>query len=210
MNPSLSPAGDRVAYTRAATSGDTCVWISSLAGGPPVRLTNSSCAGNEFAGAWSPDGTRFVYLHGDGSIMIAKTSGQATPVELRAKIIPSLPAWSPTGDWISFQDASGWNLISPDGKSTRSLGKIDTYHLAFSKDGNILYGIRNEGDHRFLFSLPIATGQMKTIGDVGTEFQPRTYVGPGFRFSVSPDGESILYATGTHQEGLWMLEGFAR
>ena len=82
--------------------------------------------------------------------------------------------------------------------------------MTFSKDGNTLYGIRAEGDHQYLFSLTIATGQMKTIGDMGSEFAPHSYLIPGVRFSVSPDGQSILYPTNSTKTGLWMLEGFAQ
>ena len=114
-------------------------------------------------------------------------------------------------DTVLHSSAPGtWALISPDGKDKRDLGKIATQHLTFSKDGKTLYGIRAEGDHQYLFSLTIATGQMKTIGDVGSEFAPRSYMNPGVRFSVSPDGQSILYPTFSTKTGLWMLEAFAQ
>jgi serine/threonine protein kinase len=211
FNPTLSPTADRVAFERVATDGEWVIWISSLAGGPPVRLTNTTITGDEYPASWSPDGGRIVYLQSTGgtfSLMICKTSGQATPVELRSHIGLLLPDWSPTGEWISFEDDSGWNLISPDGKSTRALGKIDTPHLTFSKDGRTLYGIRADGEHEYLFSLDIASSRMKTIGDVGTEFVPRSFLNPGVRFSLSPDGKSILYPTYSSKTSLWMLEGF--
>jgi Tol biopolymer transport system component len=210
MDPTLSPTGDRLAYTRIATNGEDAIWISSLAGGPPVRLTDTS--EQEMMASWSPDGGRIAYLQetkgGTVSIMICKTSGQAAPVELRSKAGGYLPDWSPTGEWISVYDDSGWNLISPDGKSTRALGKIETEHLTFSKDGQTLYGIRAEKDHQYLFSLSLTGNQMKTIGGVGTEFVPRSYLIPGIRFSLSPDGKSILYSSFSTKSSLWMLEGF--
>jgi len=140
--------------------------------------------------------------------MTCKTSGQAALVELHAKVGNYLPDWSPTGEWISFNDDSGWNLVSPDGKSTRALGKLHTQHLTFSKDGQTLYGIRAENDRQYLFSLSLTGSQMKIIGDVGTEFAPRSYLTPGVRFSLSPDGKSILYPTFSAKTSLWMLEGF--
>jgi Tol biopolymer transport system component len=210
MNPTLSPAGDRLAYEWLSTKGENDIWISSLAGAPPVRLTNTSEA--EVMASWSLDGGRIAYLQfskrGIVSIMICKTSGQAAPMDLRSKVLGLLPDWSPTGEWISFRDESGWNLISPDGKSTRALGKIETPHLTFSKDGQTLYGIRAEKDHQYLFSLSLAGNRMKTIGDVGTEFVPRSYLHPGIRFSLSPDGKSILYPSLSVKTSLWMLEGF--
>ena len=212
MNPALSPDGGRLAVMRIPPKGQGSIWITSVAGGSPVRLTNDDS--HEGMGVWSPDGARIVYRRfkeGTYSVMIAKTNGQATPVELVRTEGNLLPDWSPTGEWIVYPSASGtWALISPDGKNKRDLGKIATQHLTFSKDGKTLYGIRAEGDHQYLFSLTIATGQMKTIGDVGSEFAPRSYLNPGIRFSVSPDGQSILYPTSSTKTGLWMLEGFAQ
>ena len=92
----------------------------------------------------------------------------------------------------------------------RRISEAVARHLTFSKDGKMLYGIRAEGDHQYLFSLAIATSQMKTIGDVGSEFAPRSSPTPGIRFSVSPDGGSILYPTLRTKTGLWMLEGFEK
>ena len=209
-NPALSPAEDRVAYRRVAANAAGAIWISSVAGGPPVRLTNSRAL--EIMGSWSPDGSRMVYeqaIGGIRSLMICKTSGQATPVELRSHLVwgvgTNAPDWSPTGEWIIVED-DGWKLISPDGKSVRDLGKIATPHMTFSKDGQTLYGIHAEGEHEYLFSLSL-DGRMRTIGDVGAEFKPKRTVS-GARFSVAPDGKSILYATSSSQSSLWMLEGF--
>jgi Tol biopolymer transport system component len=210
MDPVLSPAEDRLAYAHGGIGAVSDIWISSVAGGPPVRLTNAT--GPERVGAWSPDGSRFVYnsaSDGRRSLMISKTSGQATPVELRPGVLGAISDWSPTGEWITFRDRSGWNLISPDGNSTRALGKINTPNLVFSKDGQMLYGIRGESDHQYLFSLTL-DGRMKTIGDVGAEFAPRSYLTLDIRFSIAPDGKSLLYPTWSTKTSLWMLEGFEK
>jgi eukaryotic-like serine/threonine-protein kinase len=61
-NPSLSPDGDRVIYPRLDRAGVAWLWISSLSGGAPVRLTNADTNVEEFGGSWSSDGSRFVYL----------------------------------------------------------------------------------------------------------------------------------------------------
>jgi eukaryotic-like serine/threonine-protein kinase len=212
-NTSLSPNGERIAYTHQSVAGDVSIWISSLSGGPPVRLTNSD-TDVEMVSSWSPDGGRMAYSrvkNGIRSVMICRTSGQATPVELiplNAGTTQGLPDWSPTGEWITFQDASGWHIISPDGKSTRSLGMIDTQHLVFSKDGKSLYGIRPEGAHQYLFSLDVSSNRMKTIGDVGSDFAPGTFLNNSLRFSLAPDGQSILYSSVSNRNSLWMLEGF--
>jgi Tol biopolymer transport system component len=209
--PTLSPDGTRVIYERVDTSNDNKLWISSVSGGPPVRLTNSSAI--EFGGAWSPDGGRFAHLqisNGKRGLMIVKTTGEAAATSIASDITFSIPDWSPTGEWITYHSKNGWFLTSPDGKNTVSLGMIHADHLAFSKDGKQLYGVRNEYPHFYLFSLDLASKQVKTIGDVGKENEPATDLAPGIRLSVAPDGKSVTYAVSIYKSSLWMLEGYRR
>jgi len=212
--PTLSPQADRVIYTRSGANQEN--WISSVAGGPPVRLTNSKDV-LERGGSWSPDGGRFVYWqfhNGSVSVMVVKTTGEATPVALCENAGASLPEWSPDGQWIKFFDAAGssgtvgWALISPDGKTLRGYGEPDTAQMTFSADSKRLYGIRLDPDRRALFSLDIASKEVKTIGEIGKDFTPASYNNPGIRLSVSPDGKSILYPAIRRSSSLWMMEGF--
>jgi len=217
--PALSPQADRVLYTRGSGgSNDQFNWISSLSGGPPVRLTNAKDV-IERGGSWSPDGGRIVYWqfqNGSISVMVVRTSGEATPVVLCEKAGNPLPEWSPDGQWIKFVDArdgyakAGWTLISPDGKTLRSFGEPNAAEMTFSADSKRLYGIRVEPDHRTLFSLDIATREVKTIGEIGKDFTPSSYSNPGVRLSLSPDGKSILYPATRRNSSLWMMEEFDR
>jgi serine/threonine protein kinase len=53
--PTLSPQADRVLYTHGSAGGHNQFnWVSSLSGGPPVRLTNAKDV-IERGGSWSPD-----------------------------------------------------------------------------------------------------------------------------------------------------------
>ncbi len=215
MDPTLSPEGASVIFTRIAKDGAAELWVLSLAGGAPVRLTNSSGIA-ECGGSFSPDGNRVAFLQqfeGKGSLVVHQVGSQSRPVLLKEDVGEYLPDWSPTGDWISYRDKNGWNLISPDGKNARPLGKIDTPHLAFSKDGKRLYGIRTvpfEPEHQLLFSLDIDTLRMKTIADLGLENAPATDLRPGIRFSLAPDGKSFIYSTAKTRSNLWLLEGFTQ
>jgi Tol biopolymer transport system component len=119
----------------------------------------------------------------------------------------AVPCWSPTGEWIAYNDR-GYKLISPDGAKTRDLGDIKAVAISFSTDGKLLYGIRVEGDRCPLFSVDIASGAEKVIGDVGLDKIPRSPLNPAMRLSLSPDGKSVVYGTASSKINMWMLEGF--
>jgi Tol biopolymer transport system component/predicted Ser/Thr protein kinase len=211
--PTLSPGGDQVAYLRSDSNRQFHIWISSVSGGPPVRLTNEKDA-VERGQSWSPDGSSLVYWdfrNGLLSLMLAQTTGEASPTVLRKHIGDSLPEWSPDGQWISFWDATNearWSIISPDGKTVRSFGEPDTIQMTFSPDSKRLIGIREEKDRCVLFSLDIATKEAKTIGYISKDFMPSSSTNPGIRLSLSPDGKSVLYPVFRRSSSLWMLEGF--
>jgi Tol biopolymer transport system component len=208
MSPDLSPDGERLMYTRMELTGGIHSWISNVSGGAPVPLTNDSSS-SEFAASWSPDGQYAVFLalhNGKADLMKVQTTGEAPPVVMKADLDeePELPVWSPAGDWIVCANT----LYSPDGKKTKALGDHGTPTWVFSKDGKLLYGIRRDGEKELLFSLDIASGAEKVIGDLGTEFHPALSFHPAMRFSLAPDGKSLAYTVGTTHSNLWMFEGF--
>jgi Tol biopolymer transport system component len=146
--------------------------------------------------------------------MVVKTRGNETPVELRNDVRADdrlgMPDWSPAGDWITYRNQEGWNLISPDGKTTKRLGNLETNSLVFSKDGKQLYGILTRGtladpDRATLFSLDPETLKQRVIKELGTDLSP-TY--SGNRFSLAPDGKSIAYSIVKDRRDLWMLQGY--
>jgi serine/threonine protein kinase len=221
MDDSLSPDGTRIIFVRGVMTGGVRLWISSLSGGSPVRLTNDEQS-MEYGGSWSPDGSRFVYHRiqsGKISLMVVKTNGNAAPMVLKDDIKAYLSDWSPTGEWITYRDAKGWNLISGDGKNSKFLGEIWSYYLAFSKDGKLLYGIQtatteaNKECASFcasLFSLDPATLNQKIIKELGKDLQPNTFMWPSTRFSLAPDGKSFVYNISKNRTDLWMLQGYRR
>src|SRR6185436_12557997 len=148
MGPMLSPDATRIIYTRIERAGPARLWMSAVSGGAPVRLVKSD-AEIDYAGSWSPDGAWFVYWNmQDGAVSLrkVKTTGQGEPEVLRPMVKPhesTAPLWSPAGDWILHSD-QGFQLISPDGKTTR---KVDAPRLAlctFSANGASLYCLRQE------------------------------------------------------------------
>jgi Tol biopolymer transport system component len=112
MNPSLSPDADRVIFVRQGPDGANRNWIMSLTDGVPQRL-NESATETEYGGTWSPDGKYFAYLQLSETsqktfdLRVIKVGSAAPPTILHWDIFNSLPDWSPTGQWITFQDESG-------------------------------------------------------------------------------------------------------
>ena len=205
MAPTLSPQCDRIAYLRIEGRESPGLWISGVAGGAPIQLTKDKV--RKLPGSWSPDGAWFAYYAiNDGKIdlMKVKTTGQATPVLLKANSgLKALPSWSPGSDWI----ANGTDLISSDGKHIRSLGEHQSPHYVFSRDGRSLYGVRSEQQRQVLFSIDVASGAERIISEVDGELRPASPLTPSIRFSLAPDGKSFVYGTGNVKTNMWLLEG---
>jgi hypothetical protein len=64
----------------------------------------------------------------------------------------------------------------------------------WSPDSKLLYGIRRADDRTVFFSVDIATGAEKDLGNWDRTFSPVTNLGPGIRFSLAPDGKSFVYS----------------
>jgi Tol biopolymer transport system component len=212
MNPALSPDGSRLACLRVTPDSNNVMWLSSVSGGSPVRMTKEEKV-EEFGGSWSPDGKNIVYMriaNGRSGMAVVKASGEATPSPFPNRFMSSLPEWSPDGNWIKYKDQSeGWILMSPDGQKTESLGKnLNAAEMTFSRDAKTLYGIRREQKRPQLFTLDVRTKAVKPGPFLDNDLTPRSYLNPGVRFSLSPDGKSILYAVTKGEVSLWMLEGF--
>lgn len=208
MNPAISPDGQRIIYAYLVLGRPLVLWVASLQGGAAVRLTNTS-ASNEFGGAWSPDGKWFAYggeSGGKGSLMKVKTTGESTPILLH-DVKYCLPDWSPANDWISYYD-DGWLLTTPDGKTTRKLGDLQTQYVAFSADGKQLWFVRTASDKVQLVTLDLATNKERVVADLDEAYSPASDSGPGIRFTLAPDGKSLAYSFRKESRTLWMLEGF--
>jgi Tol biopolymer transport system component len=213
LAPALSPRGARLIFESFGGSGAAKMrlWMTSVGGGAPQRLTNGAGAG-EFAGAWSPDGNSFAYLRlvGNGAqLAVAATTGGATPRVLVPNVDTYVPSWSPTGQWIAYRDSHDiWQLISPDGKRQRTLGNINTDALGFGSDGKTLYGILDDPQHEF-FSLPAGGGKPHVIAALGYANGPATPSQPGQRLSLAPGGRSFSYSTAMPTSNLWLVSGLA-
>ena len=211
--PTLSPDGTRVIYRLVTTARFGGLWISAVAGGAPVRLTKGPPP-RESLGSWSPDGSWFVYMsdeNGHESLNKVKTTGEATPVVLKADVKRQSAwgaVWSPAGDWI-LSDDDGVKLISPDGKTARDVSPTSALTYAFSADGRTLYGLRQSApaSRVELFSMSVAGGPEKIIGSLSPDARPASDTNPGLRLSLAPDGKRLTYSTARATSNLWLMDG---
>jgi Tol biopolymer transport system component len=199
-----------VIYRWITTGRPGGLWISAVAGGPPVRLVKGSQA-REAMGSWSPDGNWCVYFsteNGRNSLNKVKTTGEAAPVVLKSDIRSTAWAvWSPANDWIAYSDAVV-KVIAPDGASTRDLTSAIAAVYAFSADGRTLYGVRQPTPSGApeLFSMNVTGGSEKTIGVLPRDAAPAAQHG-GQRLSLTPDGKSLTYSIARTSANLWLMDG---
>jgi hypothetical protein len=188
------------------------MWARILPFGGPALLEESS--GSEgYVGSWSPQGDRLAFLQiADNQLNLAiiKVGLETSISRIASDIDNLLPDWSPTGEWIIYATRNGWKMLSPDGRKTRSLGKINTQHLAFSKNGKLLYGIRFDQNRQHLFLLNWGTLQMKTLQELRREDWPQSGFAPSIRLSLAPDGNSAIYSAAVVKSNIWLLEGSER
>ena len=199
----FSPDGQRILFT----SGNK-MWISSLSGGQPVRVTGVNETGIQ--GHWSPDGEWIAYLQLDGAeyhVEKTKSSGRQSPVRIARSAIDCTPLWSPAGDWIAMTNPD-LVLVSPDGQKQKKLREaFDPTNSAYgwSRDGKLLYVAYPENRRLVLGAIQVETGVERRVADYGD-----VEIGaPGRHniLSMSPDGKSLATSFRQNRADIWMIEG---
>jgi Tol biopolymer transport system component len=209
----FSPDGQRIAYQRRSDSMGFSIWVSTIAGGPPVQLATVNGASYVDFPTWSPDGewVAFSYMRaGKWGLAKVRAGGGDDALVVKENIVyPASPRWSPRGDWISCDTPEGFALVSPDGARTRLLTDETWLAHGWSEDGSTLYAIRDTEDFHFqLTSLDVASGRERVIAaDLGPSPPTST---PLRGFSLAPDHKSFLTSIVRLRGDVWLLDGFAR
>jgi tricorn protease len=140
----LSPAGERALFN---ARGD--LFTVPVENGPTRNLTGSSRS-HDKAAAWSPDGSRIVFISdrsGEEELWLVAQDGRGEPEQLTTggAAMRYNPVWSPDGSRIAFSDKDGkLHVLTPNGRRVVEVaddprGQIWDYawsprgnHLAFS------------------------------------------------------------------------------
>jgi Tol biopolymer transport system component len=212
FDAAFSPDGSRIAYRRAAAN-DESIWISTIAGDPPVRLAKEPAGGIQRSPTWSPDGNSIAYFtvrDGANVLMRARVGGIAEPVVL-AKDAGTYPRWSPKGDWIaSIGKQQGLTLISADGVQRKDAGTGTWLLHGWSVDGSTVYGIRRSEDRR-LELVSLRNNVETVIADMGRypaafSYGLETGSLPLRGFTMASDGRGFLTSVLRPKSDIWVMD----
>lgn len=192
--PSLSPDGDRVAFS---AMGD--IWVMSLSGssGPRPVITGPA---EETMPSWSPDGNRLVYVSnqaGDFDLWVAALDGSH---QRRLTDLPGderEPIWSPDGERIAFSffDNSTVDLfwIPAEGGEPHRLTEHQTWNWDLSPtwgpEGERLAFLRRTDNRSTPHVALVRLGEKENPTPLDLEELPITAL------AWSPAGE-LVYRTG--------------
>lgn len=194
--PALSPDGKMVAYIQD-TNGSADLYVSRVAGGERVRLTNDNSP-KDFP-QFSPDGEKLAFVR-------RRASGTQTEIcvvpALGGNIVPlvtgaEFPSWSPDGSRLAFVlrkqgEPEALATSSADGSDLRVIFKSDDVYpfLAsptWSPNGTLLAVTRSRGGvNRDIWTVPAQGGTAIQL----TKDSPGVASdGPVF----SPDGQGVVH-----------------
>ena len=197
LQPAISPDGRFVAYG-AGSAVSTKVLVRQVAGGRGGALTADSTT-SQSAPAWSPDGSRILYLAA-GTVFSASSAGGPPRQEVRARSGGPVTSadWAPVGSAIAF--AAGDSLfIQSANDSARFLAAVQSpNNCRWSPDarsiacasGNSSYStigpmFGNLGASAIV-EITVADGTTRYLTDSASVNQSPVW---------APDGERVLFVS---------------
>jgi serine/threonine protein kinase len=217
LDVAFSPDGQRIAYRREA-EGSEAIWVTPVNGDGATRLAREDGGAFQRGPTWSPDGNWIAYnsvRSGDYALMKAAADGSGKPLLIRAGA-GTYPAWSPNGHVIATVAREGLNIVNADGSGTRHFGDGTWYDVAWSHDGNAIYGVRRSPHHRLeLAAMDPRDGTESVRVELGGSPAALSYGAalseyPVRGASISADGKTFLTSILDGKSSLWLLSGYKK
>ncbi len=175
------------------------VWSINADGTGLTRLTRSPWP--EFDAAWSPDETRIAFRserNDESEIWLMNADGSG-----RRRLARGLsPAWSPDGSKIAY--ASPGDILCPPGRGPRCTG-LSIMNADGSGQHRVPVPETDVGEYpswspdgkRIVLNSNLSGSHVMYIVNVdGSNVVDLSKVGEGWQVDWSPDGRSILFASG--------------
>ena len=198
--PAISPQKARLVYSRSIDEWNIWGYPLGNSKAAPKNLVLSSQ--KETQPQLSPDGKRILFLSsrsGRDQLWRSDVDG-SNEVQLPSVHMPGSAKWSPTGEYIAFDDADmgNWDVfvMSAEGGSPRQLtfdSGMDS-RPNWSRDGRWIYFNSERSGEDQIWRVPFQGGEAQQI----------TYHG-GFHPVVSPDGRFVYYGKDSEVSGIWRV-----
>jgi Tol biopolymer transport system component len=168
-SPAFSPDGKRIAFSRSVSPVVTDIYVVSVAGGEPVRLTFDNVIAD--SPTWTPDGREIIFIsnrEGGQSLWRISATGGAPERLMGTGRIENGPleiansfAISPKGDRLAyphaFSDSNIWriDLSNPAPQSRRPMkliaATLEDHSPQYSPDGERIVFVSARSGNRELW-----------------------------------------------------------
>ena len=216
--PRWSPDGLQLAFLAtpvevrlvSSESSENTIYVLRFPVGKPEPIIRASMSGY----AWSPDGTRFVFVRGR-EIYVSSIDGSGLR-RIAVASEPNAPSWSPDGRWIVYVSGnplaffgpfgnlapSTLAIVSTDGSDARQLTDKRTTNTSpvWMPDSRSLLFVSNRGGNRDVFELKLSDS-----GDVLGEPRRITTGLNALSIDLSKDGHQLAYTLFLTKANLWSL-----
>jgi eukaryotic-like serine/threonine-protein kinase len=204
-HPVWSHDGTRIAFALAESGTYNLFILRADGSGQPERLTEGQTI--QFPSAWTPDDTALVFYEGGNINVVSVGTPSQVRVLLATPFFERMADVSPDGRWLAYvSDETGQAEVYvqafPDLGSKRRISIDGGIEPAWSRDGRRLVYLspRAPEEGYRVVELPVATGEVLTVGRAATLFDVPWYTPAiGARaYDLTPDASRFVFVRETY------------